>query len=151
MKTIFPFFAIAILVCGCNKSVVVPPVVQPSPKPIQWEYKVVMDSMPPVIDAVAVAKTDLAEAQKELAEAKADEKSASGQISQTDAIAATNDAETDLELKQLTIKIDQEDGIRSNLLQSITDQGTNSWELVSANISPEKPDKFILIFKRPSQ
>jgi hypothetical protein len=144
-------YAILILVLdsGCQKSP--PPTslpVQSVPKSIQWEYRVVLGHLPPVIDAVAVAKTGLADAQEELAEAKASERVAAHAITHAMASAATNDAEVDLELKKTIIRIEREDQIQSALLQFITEQSTNSWELVSANISPEKPVKYILFFKR---
>ena len=153
MKTAITILFLVALLCGCNKPAAVPPVVQAAkePKSVQWEYKVVLDYIPPVVASLARAKTGLADAQQDLALSKIGLKVALHQISPDAADAATNNAGGDWELKITQIEIEQENGVRTNLLHSITSQSTNSWELVTANISPEKPDKIILIFKRPSQ
>jgi len=98
-------------------------------------------------DAVAVAKTDLANAEHDLANAVANERLAGHWIDEAAVHSSNIDAVVDLKIKKDNIELEREEGIRTNLLACLTSQA--EWELVSACPLPSNPQKIILVFKRP--
>ena len=158
MKTtnLIPMAMLAVLLAGCNQQKPDPRIDQISQQLAnleknavqpRWEYKVEVDDVSDVANAVAKAKNDLADAQYDLALAKANQQSAFGKLSATGLHDAKIDAIVDRQIKIDNNEDEREEGLRTNVLAIVS--GRTDWELVAFNILPERSDRVILIFKRP--
>src|ERR1039457_426378 len=110
MKTtnLIPMTMLAVLLAGCNQQKPDPRIDQISQQLAnleknavqpRWEYKVEVDDVSDVANAVAKAKNDLADAQYDLALAKANQQSAFGKLSATGLHDAKIDAIVDRQIK----------------------------------------------------